>query len=130
MTERQAQALRGLRLAELELDGRAKRAGFKPSIHSQYFSAGSAAFYVRDELPERHQHGNGAKDGRSWSGIVPDARFLGNALRALIRSGLAEELAHFNWRENQRSATYRLTAEGRRAAHALLAAQGQERDRG
>ena len=121
MTERQKQALRGLRLAELALESRVQDLpDYTPGIQARHFSCGSAAFYVQGELPDRPQHGNGALDGRSWSGTVPKARYLAGAIRSLVRLGLAEELSRLLWHEHQRSGTYRLTDEGKAAADDLL----------
>lgn len=120
MTERQEQALRGLALAEDEFRERNPEFDKVPG-REKWWSPGTAARRVSEELPNRHQGGNGAKDGRSWSGKVPEARFIAPALRALVALGYVEAQPRWAWEGSQRSARYRLTAKGRKKAKALLA---------
>lgn len=120
MTERQEQALRGLALVENAFRERNPEFDKVPG-REKWWSAGSVAGRVSDELPYRHQHGNGAKSKRSWSGKVPIARFIAPALRSLVKLGLVDEQPRWDWDEAQRSSSYRLTAKGRKKANELLA---------
>jgi len=119
LTKRQDQALRGLALVEDAFRERNPEHDKVPG-REKWWAAGQVASRVADELPYAHQHGNGAKDKRSWSGKVPSARFIGPALRGLVHRGLAEEQPRWDWDDTQRSGRYRLTAKGRKKANALL----------
>ena len=121
LSERQNQALRGLYLLTQAREKRARDGGFEGGLKYLYAGASQVAHYVADELPERRQHGNGAKAKSSWSGKVPHARFIGPALRALVQLGLAKELPRLDWDDYQRSATYAITDRGREVAQVLIA---------
>jgi hypothetical protein len=101
LSERQRQCIIALDKLERET----------PEGHSAHIygcSAGeiaSAAGFSRGPV----QHGNGAKDGRSWSGYGSPAKYVTFSLYALVEKGHVETLSL----HEGRSFHFRLTEQGR-----------------